>query len=195
MKRKIIIICLLSVLLILIVSTQVNAEDITPTYPHRFSRGVSNTCYYIDSSVSQFTNRINGAARNWEVTGFGYNPIHMTAVSSNKGTHMDFYGKHEDWFGAGQVIYGETVRYNSWEGRVSGEVEDWFFTQIRLNVDDIPLCTVADQQGIAAHEMGHAFGLKHNSSPYSIMFLGVKDWLTSVVAKCDHDAINLLYNN
>lgn len=57
----------------------------------KFSRGVSNTCYYVDSTASAYTTRINAAANNWVNTGHGWNPIYMTPVSSSYLTHMDFY--------------------------------------------------------------------------------------------------------
>ncbi|MBQ8379590.1 MAG: hypothetical protein IJX34_02120, partial [Clostridia bacterium] len=67
----------------------------TPTYPNatKYSRGVSNCCYYVDSTASSYTNSINAAADNWVDTGYGWNPIYMTPVGSNYGTHMDFYGR------------------------------------------------------------------------------------------------------
>ena len=66
----------------------------TPTYANdaKFTRGVGNCCYYVDSSASGYTSAISSAAYNWENTGYGWNPIYMTAVSSNYATHMDFYG-------------------------------------------------------------------------------------------------------
>ena len=66
----------------------------TPTYANdaKFTRGVGNCCYYVDSSASGYTSAINDAAYNWENTGFGWNPIYMHAVASNYATHIDFYG-------------------------------------------------------------------------------------------------------
>ena len=64
----------------------------TPTYTNdaKFNRGVGNCCYYVDGSASGYANQISSAANNWEVTGYGWNPIYMTEVSSNYATHMDF---------------------------------------------------------------------------------------------------------
>lgn len=50
--------------LILMANTSIYA--MTPTFPNnaKFSRGVSNTCYYIDSNCSQYTSQINSAINN-----------------------------------------------------------------------------------------------------------------------------------
>ena len=195
MKRKCFLIILFVILIMYTASSQVKAVAATPIWPHKFSRGVSNTCYYIHSSISDYTVRINEAANNWVNTGFGYNPIYMTLVSSNRGTHMDFYGRHDDWFGEGnEGIVGLTQHCDANEYWINPEETDWFFAAISLDIDDLPFNTIADQKGIAAHEMGHAFGLKHyDNNRYSIMYPYINLSLTSVVAQCDHDAINLIY--
>lgn len=193
MKKKTFLIILFGIFIIFASTTKVKAIDPTPIWPYKFSRGVSNTCYYIDSSASGYTNFIDGAANNWEITGFGYNPIYMTKVSSSYATHMDIYGKHDSWFSEESML-GQTTHYSSNSYLMWPDEGNWFFTIICIDVDDFPLLTVGDQQGTIAHEMGHAFGLKHyDNNRYSIMYPYVDTSLTTVIQQCDHDAINIKY--
>ncbi|MBO5476619.1 MAG: matrixin family metalloprotease [Clostridia bacterium] len=169
----------------------------TPTFPNdiKFSRGVSNCCYYVDSSASSYTSQINSAADNWVDTGYGWNPIYMTPVASNYGTHIDFYGKTSStesylnnnalgftsfWNGDGTLVapFGSYPTYN------------YYYSEIVLNLD------LSDSYDIrtAKHEMGHAFGLAHTENSYSIMCPNITDTYVTTVQQCDHDAINYLYN-
>ena len=130
----------------------------------KFSRGVSNTCYYVDSTASAYTTRINAAANNWVNTGHGWNPIYMTPVSSSYLTHMDFYGKTTSFWGDSN-IRGETRMFTN-----SGQ--------------DITS---------KAHEMGHAFGLDHVSNVNALMHRYSNERLTHVVSLDEHNGINALY--
>ena len=88
----------------------------TPTYENdaKFTRGVGNCCYYIDGTASGYSSNIVSAANNWEDTGYGWNPIYMTAVSSNYATHMDFYSRtsSQDVNLTGNVL-GYTTYWNT----------------------------------------------------------------------------------
>ncbi len=169
----------------------------TPTYTNdaKYSRGVSNACYYIDGTASGYTSNINSAANNWVDTGYGWNPIYMTAVSSNYATHMDFYGRtpQSDVHLNGDVLGYATFWYTDGTlvaKRGSSPTENYFYSELVFNTS----ASQSYDARVAKHEMGHAFGLAHNSSFYSIMFGNVNYMQVSTVQQCDHDTINYLYN-
>lgn len=169
----------------------------TPTMPNdvRFSRGVSNCCYYIDWTASSYQNQIVSASNNWVDTGYGWNPIYMTAVSSNYATHMDFYGRNT---GSDSYLNDTTLGYTSFwntDGTLTSPkgqtpTYNYFYTEIVFNTG---LSDSYDYR-TAKHEMGHAFGLMHMQSSYSIMCPTIIDMKVSTVQQCDHDSINYLYN-
>ncbi len=169
----------------------------TPTMPNdvRFSRGVSNCCYYIDWTASSYQNQIVSASNNWVDTGYGWNPIYMTAVSSNYATHMDFYGRNT---GSDSYLNDTTLGYTSFwntDGTLTSQkgqtpTYNYFYTEIVFNTG---LSDSYDYR-TAKHEMGHAFGLMHMQSSYSIMCPTIIDMKVSTVQQCDHDSINYLYN-
>ena len=169
----------------------------TPTMPNdvRFSRGVSNCCYYIDWTASSYQNQIVSASNNWVDTGYGWNPIYMTAVSSNYATHMDFYGRNT---GSDSYLNDTTLGYTSFwntDGTLTSQkgqtpTYNYFYTEIVFNTG---LSESYDYR-TAKHEMGHAFGLMHNESSYSILCPNLFEMKVSTVQQCDHDSINYLYN-
>ena len=167
----------------------------TPTNGYKFSRGVSNCCYYIDSSASAYESQIVSAANNWEDTGYGWNPIYMTAVSSNYATHMDFYGRTSaNYSYLGNTIVG-VATYWTTDAKLIAPIgdapkSDYFYSEIILNTN---LSESYDYR-TAKHEMGHAFGLDHNADNYSILFPYLSGMYVTTVQKCDHDTINYLYN-
>ena len=169
----------------------------TPTYANdaKFTRGVGNCCYYVDSSASSYTSSINDAAYNWENTGFGWNPIYMHAVASNYATHMDFYGAtpSTDTY-LDSSTAGYTTFWNSNSTLVCSKTApptyDYFYTEIILNTNN----SGSYDYRTTKHEMGHAFGLKHYLNSYSIMYPTLDGTYVTTVQQCDHDTINYLYN-
>lgn len=194
MKKKLF---LLSFILVVFFSIPTNIFAMTPTFDNdaKFNRGVSNVCYYVDNSVVGYTNYINDALYNWVDTGYGWNPIYVTPVSSNYATHMDFYGVHEH---SGDTIIGYGVLgYVSYFDINSVPIieppneptRDYFYTEIKFNLDDVYMPNI-----VFRHEIGHAFGLRHSNTQYSIMYYNVDDMKVTTVQKEDHDTINYLYN-
>ena len=92
-QKKVLTIILLIVVLFLISEVSKVYAVMSPTHPNeiRYSRGVSNVCYVVNSSASAYTSYVNSAANGWVHTHYGDNPIYMTAVSSTVGSHMDIY--------------------------------------------------------------------------------------------------------
>ena len=154
----------------------------------KFSRGVANTCYYINSSASSYTSKINKAANLWEYNGWD-NPIYMTAVSSNYATHMDFYGKTpSNDQNLDSNTNGYTTVYNSSGKQMTFGSSNWFYAKIVINKSS------SANQATVVHEMGHAFGLAHYpSNSSSIMYPYSSGRKVSSPQKCDVDTINYLY--
>lgn len=182
---------------ILIISTN-NIFAIVPTYTNdaKFNRGVGNCCYYIDNTASAYTSTIDSAMYNWEVTGYGWNPIYVTGVSSNYATHIDFYAYYSIYH---NVLDMGVYAYTSfWD--INGNVicndpditptYDYFYTEITLNED----FSYSHSQRVITHEIGHAFGLNHTNQIYSIMYVPINYGIVDTVQQNDHDTINYLYN-
>lgn len=169
----------------------------TPTYTNdaKFNRGVGNCCYYVDGSASGYANQISSAANNWEVTGYGWNPIYMTEVSSNYATHMDFYSATPvtDSYLSNSTA-GYTTFWNSNStlvcAKTASPTYDYFYTEIILNTSN----NGSYDYRTAKHEMGHALGLAHYLNHYSIMYPDLSGMFVSTVQQTDHDTINYLYN-
>lgn len=178
-------ISLLIVLSILTLSNNVFA--MSPTFPNeiRYTRGVGNTCYYVDSSARSYTSMVNAAANNWVYTGVGSNPIYMAAVSSNRGTHIDVYAENFSVYMGNIEAYTTLWTSNSIIIDTNGTT-NYFYGEIML--DSSYNMTTA----IIIHEMGHCFGLADNDNLNSIMF-GYVDGNVRTVQKCDNDTINYLY--
>lgn len=194
MKKKI----FLGAFLMLVLFNTGNIFARTPTFPNnaKYTRGVGKTCYYVDSSANGYTNLINSAINNWVDTGYGWNPIYVTAVSSNYATHMDFYGKN-NWSSSvlDAGMRGHTSYWNT-DGSAVARYENqkptynYFYTETEMNTDRSDSYT----KYAVSHEIGHAFGLDHHSSTNSIMYPFSNTSSVTTVQREDHDTINYLYN-
>lgn len=133
-------------------------------------------------------------------TGVGANPIYIKYVSSSNGSTMDIHCKKDSYW-TSQGLYGvlaETLHYDSNDKyfNPSSTVKNWVWTRIYINDDNFKDNSFSDEQakGTIIHEMGHAFGLKHNNTnKYSIMCQTSYGRISQRVQKTDNDAINRLY--
>lgn len=196
MKKRLIKIFILSIILYLFCLLNVSYA-VTPTFSYKCSRG-TNIKYYInegEQNVFQQNKHIENACKNWVHTGFGYNPIYMTKVYSSKGTAIDFYTARTSRWNDDNVL-AETVHCNGYDNRVNPDSQNWLYSKIYLSLDSLaPNPYYAKIQGTIAHEIGHAFGLKHyNNNPYSIMCQVAYGRKVETVQKEDSDAINQKYN-
>ena len=164
MKKKIFSIGIISVCCALAMSSVAFAS--VPVLGGRLSRGVSDMCYYVDSTASSYTSYINTGIKRW--TNSGYSPsnfIKMTAVSSNWATDVDYYAKN----GKDMLIWSslaETIFFTS-SGSACGSAVQYYYAEITINKDNIGSTTSYERIGTMAHELGHAFGLNENNGDAS----------------------------
>lgn len=167
MKKKMLNIGILSACCTLAMSNV--AFALVPTIGGYFSRGVSNMCYYVDSSASSYTSNINTGINRW--TNSGYSPsnyINMTAVSSNYATHVDYYALNAvDCLSP--TALAETTFFSSSGSSANGSLP-YYYAEITINKNQFPTLTSFEKIGTMAHEFGHALGLaENNSNTSSIM--------------------------
>lgn len=181
---------------LLIAGFALNVSAMTPTFPNnaKFTRGVTNTCYYIENGTYGYS--IDVRAKQWNYNGWD-NPIHMTRVSSNWATHIDFYSRSTNGDPdklLGPNVSGYTSFYDDTGAHIAGPkdapTKNYFFAKIYLNTDKVP---TYDDYGTITHEIGHAFGLAHTSSKDSVMYPYDDLRVYDTPQKTDVDTINYLY--
>ena len=184
---KKVVCCMLICMISIFGISSVKAVDLNNQikFNYKYNRSITNACYWVDSSAAVFTSQINAAAADWA----GYsNPLNMTAVSSNYATHMDFYGKADNYWGSDGTI-GETLHYLNGGSHISPNNGSWFYADIYLNVG-----RQYNIQGTTAHEIGHALGLAHwNSNPNSIMAQS-NYRIVNTVRPIDNQHLNEIYS-
>ena len=148
MKLKLLNIGILSTCCTLAMSNV--AFALVPTIGGYMSRGVSNMCYYVDSTASAYTTYINTGISRW--TNGGHSPsdfINMTAVSSNYATAVDYYAYDENEF-LSLFILAETSFFSS-SGMSGSGVSPYYYTEISINKGSFPDCTSYEKIGTMAH--------------------------------------------
>lgn len=164
MKKKIFSIGIISVCCALAMSSVAFAS--VPVSGGRLSRGVSDMCYYVDSTASSYTSYINTGIKRW--TNSGYSPsnfIKMTAVSSNWATDVDYYAKNMEDMVIRSCL-AETAFFSS-SGSYCPSFGQYYYAEITINKDNIGDITSYQKIGTMAHEFGHALGLNENNSDTS----------------------------
>lgn len=171
-------------------------DALVGTWPNdaKFTRGVKNTCYYVHSTANAYTARINAGARSWAALD---NKIKNTAVSSNAGTHIDFYGKYlnEDVNLTTSMLAYTTF----WDDKVVtvqpsptyAPTKNYFYSEIIINRSKASSITAA----VLTHEMGHSYGLSHRNNVNSIMHPYADEIAVSTPQSIDNAVINYLYPN
>lgn len=167
-----------------------NVSAMSPTYPNaiKFSRGVTNTCYYIDASASSYTSTINTASQQWDNMN---NKINNTHVSSNYATHIDIYASTPsvDSNLNSNILAYTTIWSSTGTQMYFFGIYDYFYTEITLNQWGFGV-----DSRVVAHEFGHAYGLDENpENQYSIMHPALSNMRVSSPQSVDNDTINYLY--
>jgi hypothetical protein len=172
--------------------------DATPAYAyntwndHRLWSGVgdygyNNQYYYVDGSAGAYLGTATAAMDDWiyttERTGIT-TPISFLRTTYRPASIIDVF----------QINYvapwwGFTTHYNG-DAEIEPTDGNWSWTLVQL---DGAFAQCRNQQGVIAHEMGHALGLAHVDTMSSVMYVDIA--YTSVTAAVADDlyGINHLY--
>lgn len=147
--------------------------------------GVKNVGVWI-SPDCEYTVSIPRAIENWEYPGW-WNPVNMSIVESKKWSTIDFYQEYTPY---SNVNAYTAYYYSDGSALLVGESEtnNWRYTKIHLNESNMGNRPSYKNVATIIHEIGHAFGLNHVSSKYSIMYAG-DDRYVYKVTKDANDAI------
>lgn len=138
--------------------------------------GRSPQHYWIDGSASAQAGRIDTAMSQWVNTssyvGQG-NPVDYRKTTTKSSSRMDLYqeGAVQSSYCAVTEFYVDSTRIGA---RGSAPTKDWVWSKIIVAYPTLfnsSSCT--NRQGIIAHEMGHGFGLAHNTYPSTLMYSGI----------------------
>ena len=93
------------------------------------------------------------------------------------------------------TFYSQQSNFLNQTGSVEGNESNWSYSLVTLSPADLAETTVT-VKSVVSHELGHVWGLQHNSSnPYSIMCTKEQGRRIDVVhpSKTDMDAFNRKY--
>lgn len=196
-KNKFKKVIIFAVIMAIFIFSDVVFAAYVPTFGGKLTRGISRVSYYIDynSGTGYYEYLIINAEHNWEKPGWK-SPVNMIAASSKKGTMLDIYTEHTPFFNNDSNVLGQTMFYD-YKGIEMDPSKNYTFTRVYINDDSNHNRNAKDIQGTIAHEMGHAFGLKHpntNNLDNKNSIMG-QTWFRTVqtVQRADTDALNRLY--
>jgi hypothetical protein len=122
--------------------------------------GSSVQHYWIDSSASGESSRINSSMSAWVNTShIRSTPIYFRSTTNRPSSVIDIY--KGDYYPKSFSVLGETKFYNSGGSEINPS-NNYSWTKIQLNAPNFDSLSSFDKSGTIAHEMGHAFGLAHN---------------------------------
>lgn len=152
--------------------------------------------YYVDSTATPYLTPIANAANNWVYTGYGYNRLYPNTRTTNiASSAVDIYAYNQSDLGNARTFF--FARTNGTTGNaylVDPNVSNWLFNEIKLNIGYISNKSSTAQQGVVAHEFGHAFGLdENNANPESIMCQSSSGRSVYTVQQVDNNAFNRKY--
>ena len=137
----------------------------SPTHTYQNLGGTKSLTYYIDNSCvsTAFATLFNGAAANWSPT------ITLSRASTLDGTNFNVYGEPSAFFNDPTAL--AFTRWCNTKGTyLDPDVNDWNWSEIRLNNDHLLDVNDTIKRGTMTHEIGHVYGLTENSNnPNSIM--------------------------
>lgn len=138
----------------------------TPTFNYKWGGSLSNITYSIMDYQSRYTNQFDNAADSWvyPLNGAGTtNALGGMSRVSRGNIHYNVMYVDDDYM-AITYFFPQAALQGT---MTSNPSYNWKSCRIDMNTQYI---NESDFQGVAAHEMGHAFGLAHNNTnAYSIM--------------------------
>ncbi|MFE4813200.1 zinc-dependent metalloprotease family protein [Peribacillus simplex] len=186
---------LFSIILVFLIPASANAY--TTFSGHKMSSGIGNygkstKFYYVDSSASGLTTKINNAFDRW-IYSSKYAGI-LTPTSYRKTTvksssTIDIY-QVTSFKEAG--VYGKNYSYVN-STNINPQKQNWYWSKIEISkqmINNYPQYL----QTTISHEIGHAFGLNHTSK--QLMDAGVNkayDLGIQYPRKDEYNGINYLY--
>lgn len=177
-------------------STMVSAA--TPIFPYRMINGVTNRYYTISTVTNAYTTSTQQAVYEWNNSVGSpstITPIWFIKTTNYSASVVDFYGNND-----GNSGYNGYTAFFTSQAQVSPYYYNWRWSSIHLNQYYMNGYSSSIRKGVAAHEFGHALGLRdYNTNWYSIM-CQMDDGsgngtgrLVTVPQKTDLDAVNIKY--
>ena len=188
---------MLMLFIFMMFTTKNQANDLEPGLLHaNLLWNIESYRYYVDSTALPYLTPISNAANNWVYTGYGYNRLYPNTRTTNiASSAVDIYAYNQSDLGNARTFY--FARTNGTTGNayeVNPEINNWLFNEIKLNIGYVADKSSTVQQGVVAHEFGHAFGLdENNGNSYSIMCQTAYGRAVYTVQQVDNNAFNHKY--